>query len=185
MPNESFASSIQAESSASRQLMLVGGAVLLTALGARCEIPVQPVPFTLQTFALFTTAMLIGSRLGALSQAIYVACGAAGLGVFAGAAAGTGHVFGPTGGYLLSYIPAAFVLGRLADRGWSSSYWKTLAAMGIGASIVFAMGVAWLSRFVGAQHALISGCLLFLPSEAFKLATGAFAVNAIRSRASS
>ena len=183
MPQGSFASAINPTDSRVRQALFVLGVTALTALGARCQVDIQPVPFTLQTFAVYTGSLLLGRKLAPLSQGLYLACGAAGLGVFAGAAAGPSYFTGATGGYLLSYIPAGLLLGWLADRGWSESFDKALAAMCLGAAVVFTLGVVWLSYFIGWHKALWSGCLLFLPSEAFKIVIGSLLVTGLRRQA--
>ena len=98
-----------------------GMALALTASTALCAqvsapLPFTPVPITMQVFAVLLSGLLLGGRLGFLAQAQYLAAGAVGLPVFALGHAGTGVLFGPTGGYLWSYPLAAFAVGWLAER---------------------------------------------------------------------
>jgi biotin transporter BioY len=102
----------------------------LTALGARVTVPLPftPVPVTLQVLFPLLAGLLLGSKRGALSQAEYVAAGLAGLPVFAKGGSGLAYLFGPTGGYLLGFIAAAFLVGELAAKMRAStrivSVWK-------------------------------------------------------------
>ncbi|HWI45563.1 MAG TPA: biotin transporter BioY [Rubrobacter sp.] len=86
----------------------------VTAVAAQITIPLFPVPFTLQVLAVILSGLLLGVRHGALAQAVYVLVGAVGVPVFAGFTGGLGHIFGPTGGYLISYPIAAAVAGIAA-----------------------------------------------------------------------
>ena len=100
-------------------LYWIVGFSLLTGLLAQIKIPLpfNPVPLTGQTLAVFLSGALLGCRRGFLSQAVYLAEGAAGLPVFAGGAASVAHLLGPTGGYLWSFPLAAALLGWLVERG--------------------------------------------------------------------
>lgn len=164
------------------QAALVIGSAAAMACAAHFEVRVQPVPFTLQTFVLFTGSMLLGSRLATLTQLLYLAVGGAGLGVFAGGVGGASYFVGPTGGYLVAMLGAGYLLGKLAERNWCDTYWKSLGAVSIGSAIVFAVGVAWLSRFIGIQHALVSGFVLFILSEVAKLVASAGLVHSVSKR---
>src|SRR5437588_3969082 len=113
-----------------RQVGLVIGFSLLTALSAQVVIPIGSVPITLQTFAVLLTGALLGSRLGTLAMIAYLIEGAGGLPFFAAGGSGVAHLlFSPTSGYLLSYPLAAFVVGLLAERGWDRRFLTAAAAM--------------------------------------------------------
>jgi len=88
----------------------------LTGMGAFLVIPVYPVPFTLQTLFTYLSAMLLGSKIGALSQIIYLFLGIVGLPVFAAGKAGPGILLGPTGGYLCGFVISAYVMGFLVEK---------------------------------------------------------------------
>ena len=84
----------------------------LTAIGAFIVVPLQPVPFTLQTFFTALSGVILGGRTAALSQVVYLILGCMGLPVFAGGKAGLGIVLGPTGGYILGFILELISLGK-------------------------------------------------------------------------
>ncbi|MDT7948667.1 MAG: biotin transporter BioY [Thermoflexus sp.] len=155
--------------------VLILGGSLLTALMARVEIPLPftPVPITGQTFAVLLVGAALGSRRGALSMAVYLLEGALGLPVFAGGAAGLARLRGPTGGYLIGFIAAAFVTGWLAERGWDRRPATTALAMLTGNAVIYLFGLPWLAWFVGSflgpKGALALGLLPFVPGDLLKL----------------
>jgi len=107
---------------------------------------------------------------------LYLAAGIAGLPVFAASATlppGIGRLFGPTGGYLMSYPVAAFVVGLLGARGFDRRYFTSLIAMTAGLTIVFTCGVLWLSLSVGLQAALVAGFYPFVIADVLKLTAAA------------
>src|SRR5919112_6700852 len=122
----------------------------VTAVAAQLAIPLpfSPVPFTLQVLAVILSGLLLGSRYGALAQAIYLLIGAVGVPVFAQFTGGLGVVLGPTGGYLLSYPIAAAVAGLAANAARSDSrrraLWTSLLWGCAGLAVIYAFGVTWL-----------------------------------------
>lgn len=133
----------------------------LTAVGAWFEVPTQPVPFTLQTFFVLLAGAMLGSRNGSVSQLMYLTIGVLGLPVFAGFSFGFAKLIGPTGGYLLSFPVAAFVVGYLVSI--SKSYWWTLISMSAGMLIIFSSGTLFLNfvYFHDWTKSLVSGFLIF------------------------
>ncbi|RPJ40883.1 MAG: biotin transporter BioY, partial [Candidatus Latescibacterota bacterium] len=111
--------------------LLVAFASLLLALSARVAIPLpfSPVPISGQSFAVLLVGALLGSRRGSAAVLLYLAEGAVGLPVFAGGAGGAAYLVGPTGGYLAAFLPAAFVVGALCERGWDKRVPGAAAAM--------------------------------------------------------
>jgi len=160
--------------------LLVIGASLLTALAAQIEfrLPWSPVPITGQTFAVLLSGAVLGSRRAFLAQLLYVAEGALGLPVFAGGAAGLVKLLGPTGGYLAAFPFAAFLTGFLAERGWDRRFATTFAALLVGSVVIFAFGLAVLSRFVPSSQLLAVGLLPFIPGDLIKSALAALAFPA-------
>ncbi len=155
---------------------LVLGGSLLIALSAQVAIPLpfSPVPVTGQTLAVLLVGALLGSRRGALAVVAYIAQGLAGLPVFAGGAAGLARLFGPTGGYLVGFVAAAFLVGLLAERGWDRRFGTTVAAMTLGNVVIYAVGATWLAVFVGGlPQAWSMGVLPFLPGDAVKIVLAA------------
>ena len=161
-----------------RDILLVLGASLVTAVAAQIAIPLpfSPVPLTGQTFAVLLSGAVLGARRGFLAQALYLAEGAAGLPFFAGAAAGAGVLAGPTGGYLIAFPLAALVTGALASGGWDRRFAGMALAMLLGSLVIFAFGLAGLSRFVPTDRLLPLGLLPFLPGDLVKAALAALAV---------
>src|SRR5512133_2679495 len=138
---------------------------LLVALSAQVAIPLpfSPVPITGQTLA----ALLIGALL------VYLAEGAIGLPVFAGGGVGLARLAGPTGGFLVGLVVAAYLVGALAERGWVRRPATTILAMLLGNVVIYAFGLAWLARFLGAGQVLAAGLLPFIPGDLLKLALAA------------
>ncbi|WP_322801905.1 biotin transporter BioY [Thermoflexus sp.] len=164
----------RAQQLAADVLLILGGS-LFTALMARIAIPLPftPVPITGQTLAVLLTGAALGSRRGALSMAAYVLEGSLGLPVFAGGAAGLKRLTGPTGGYLVGFIAAAFVTGWLAERGWDRRPLLAALAMLIGNAVIYLFGLPWLAMFLGGflgpKGALALGLLPFIPGDLLKL----------------
>ena len=155
---------------------LVLGASLVIALSAQVaiQLPFSPVPITGQTMAVLLVGALLGSRRGALAVLAYIAQGLAGLPVFAGGAAGLARLFGPTGGYLVGFVAAAFLVGWLAERGWDRRFGTTLAAMTLGNLVIYGVGALWLAVFVGGlSRAWSLGVVPFLPGDAIKIVLAA------------
>jgi biotin transport system substrate-specific component len=130
-----------------RDAVLIVGACLFTALLAQVKIPLgfTPVPITGQTFAVLLVGAALGSRRGAAAMLLYLIAGSW-LPFYAGGA--SGFVWSiASGGYIVGFIPAAYVVGWLAERGWDRKVW-ILVAMLAGNIILYLPGLLWLSRFV-------------------------------------
>ena len=145
-----------------------------TAAAAQLSFPVPftPVPFTIQPMIVLIGAAALGSRLGALSQILYLMLGLVGLPVFAFSPElpqGFLRLMGPTGGYLMAYPLAAFVTGLLAERGLDRRYLTSILAMAVGLSVVFAGGVLWLANGVGTTTALATGLYPFVVVDVVKI----------------
>jgi biotin transport system substrate-specific component len=157
--------------------VLVLGAALLTALLSQLSVPVpgSPVPITGQTLAVMLTAAALGPVRGALGQGAYVLLGAAGLPFFSRGASGLATVLGPTGGFLVGFIPAAFLVGLAASRGLDRDPWKGLVLFTSGQLVIFAVGVPWLAVVAGldAATAFYKGFLPFIPGALVKAAIAA------------
>ncbi len=150
---------------------LVSGGSLLIALAAQIAIPLpfSPVPITGQTLAVLLVGVLLGSRRGASSLLLYLAEGALGLPVFAGGRCGFLYLLGPTGGYLLGFVVAAFVTGWLAERGWDRRVRSNVPVMLLGNAIIYALGLPWLAHFVGATRVLALGFYPFIVGDLLKI----------------
>jgi biotin transport system substrate-specific component len=156
------------------QMLSVGFVAVLTAAAAQLSFPLPftPVPFTIQPMIVLIGAAALGSRLGALAQIFYLMLGVAGLPVFAFSPElpqGMARLLGPTGGYLMAYPIAAFVTGLLAERGLDRHYLSSIAAMGIGLSVIFLGGVLWIARAAGIETALATGLYPFIVVDVIKV----------------
>ncbi|MGQ9571741.1 MAG: biotin transporter BioY [Dehalococcoidia bacterium] len=153
------------------QAALVLAASTFTALAAqaRINLPFTPVPITGQTLAVLLVGALLGSRLAAASMIAYWSQGAAGLPVFAGGMGGWHVVTGPTGGYLVGFIAAAYVVGFLAERGWDRRLWTLAPAMLVGEVLIYIGGLSWLAHFTAGKSVFELGLYPFIPGDAIKL----------------
>lgn len=156
----------------------------LTGLMAQMRIylPITPVPVTGQVFAVLLAGVLLGGRYGSLSQLFYAGIGAAGVPWFAGAASGIGYLTGVTGGYLVGFIVAAFVIGEFTDRYVASrGLVPQMLLMTTGIGIIYTLGSLQLALVLdlSLSEAILMGALPFVPVDlvkAFAAATVAFGI---------
>jgi biotin transport system substrate-specific component len=160
-------------------LVLAGSWLIALSAQVAIPLPFSPVPVTGQTLAVLLVGALLGSRRGSLAVLAYIAQGLAGLPVFAGGALGMARLLGPTGGYLVGFVAAAFLVGLLAERGWDRRVLTTAAAMMLGNLVIYATGALWLAPFVGGlKQALATGVLPFIPGDLVKIAAAALLLPA-------
>ena len=127
-----------------RAVLLVAGVMALI-VSSKIQLTTVPVPVTLQMLVIMVIGAAYGPLLGLATVASWVALGLRGVPVFAGEVAGPAYVLGATGGYILGFMIAAYVVGRLATAGWDRSPVKMALAMAVGILCVYIPGVAWLS----------------------------------------
>jgi len=134
-------------------------------------IPLPPVPITLQTFFLYLAAALLGGRLGALSQVVYLLIGIIGLPVFAGGKAGMGVLLGPTGGYLIGFVAGAYLIGRLVELKRDPGPVWFGCAMIAGTAVIYLLGVIQLMLVASfsMKQAITAGVLPFLIGDTLKI----------------
>lgn len=126
------------------QLGLVLAGSWAVALGAQIDVPMIPVPISLQTLAISVIGLTYGARLAAITLLAYLAQGAAGLPFYAGGGAGIGHLFGPTAGYLFGFVAMAWLTGWMVERGFGRGLFRSFIAALVPAALLFIPGVAWL-----------------------------------------
>ena len=158
---------------------VLAGAAALAASARPIPLPWTPVPITAQTLLVLLIGALLGPRRGALSVLAYLAAGAGGLPIFA-YGGGPAYLFGPTGGYLLGFVPAAHLTGALIERGWGRNYPSRLLALLVADAVVFAFGLAWLALYVPLGALPLAGLLPFLPGEAIKILLAAVVLQRLR-----
>ena len=143
----------------------------LTAVGAYMALPIGPVPVVMQNLFVFLAGLILGGRWGMASVGIYLLAGAVGMPVFAGGTGGVGRFFGPTGGYLIGYLPAVFIIGWMAQKTGQRPFGDILA-MVCGTLVLYACGLVWLKGLTGLvwPKAIAAGMLPFLLGDALKIA---------------
>jgi biotin transport system substrate-specific component len=157
-------------SRASARMLVVCAIALLTA-SAKIQIPLWPVPITMQTYVVLVIAMSYGMRLGLAAVGSYIALGALGLPVFAGTpekGLGLAYLAGPTGGYVVGFGIAAGACAWLAARGWAGSVGRCLLAALLGHVLIIGCGAAWLALAIGLERAIAAGVTPFLWGTALK-----------------
>jgi biotin transport system substrate-specific component len=165
------------------RLLFTAGAIFigvcLLTLSAKLQVPFWPVPMTMQTLVVLMLGMAYGPRLGTGTVLAYLLVGALGLPVFAGTperGIGLAYMMGPTAGFLMGFVVAAWVAGLLAERGWDRSVLWCAAAMLAGTVIIIGLGLAALIPVAGVSRAIEVGLMPFLASGAAKIALGAVAM---------
>jgi biotin transport system substrate-specific component len=153
----------------------------LTAVGAFLAIPIGPVPIVLQNMFVFLAGLLLGGRWGLASVGVYLLAGACGLPVFAGGLGGISRFIGPTGGYLIGYLPAVFLIGTMSQK-VNPRIISDVLAMICGTLVLYACGISWLKIVTGMSpaKALALGMYPFLIGDALKIAAAAVIGKALR-----
>ena len=154
---------------------LIFAGSFLIALSAKVQLllPFSPVPITGQTFAVLMIGALLGSRRGSLAVLAYLIQGAAGMPVFA-FGGGFAVLLGPTGGYLIGFIPAAYLTGWLADKGWDRRIGTTLLVMIFGNIAIYTCGLLWLICLMGLSAKVFTvGVYPFIIGDLLKIALAA------------
>ena len=161
-----------------RNAILVMGLTGFTALAAQVSIPLPftPVPLTLQTFAVLAGAAALGAERAVIAQVLYITLAVAGVPVLAGGASGHEVVVGATGGYLIGFVLASYVVGRISSNGASTKSGKTALAFLAGSVLIYALGAPWLAFTTGntITWAVVNGVVPFLVGDLIKaVAAGA------------
>ena len=182
------AAALRADIARNRTLDAVIGVaffIFATTLGAYIRIPVPgtPVPITLQTFFVVLSGAVLGSRLGLFSQAGYILLGAAGLPIFQGYTSGMTHIFGATGGYLIGFMAASFLTGKMLEKE-NRNLFKTIASFAIGNIVLYTIGTLWLMLIyrISFANAILIGVLPFFTIELAKISLAAVTDSKISHR---
>jgi len=159
--------------------LIIGGSLLIGLCAhVKVWLPFSPVPVTGQTFAVLMVGAMLGSRRGCLAGLAYIIEGAAGLPVFA-AGIGSAALLGPTGGYLFSFIPAAYITGRLAEKGWDRRFATTVLAMVCGNLAIYTFGMLWLCCLTGFSTMVLTlGLYPFIIGDLIKIILAAILLPA-------
>jgi len=169
------------------EIVLVPLFAALTAVGAFIKIPIPHVPLTLQTLMVMLSGLILGSRLGALSQLLYLTIGLLGLPIFA-QGGGPGYLLHPSFGFLVGFIAGAYVTGRIAEKAEKLSLPRTLAALILGQATIYILGIPYLyfnlnfilHKPTSILATLKIGFLIFVPGDIMKTFVAALVVTPIR-----
>lgn len=161
----------------------------LTAVGAFIKIPIPYVPLTLQTLMVMFAALILGSRLGALSQLLYLTIGILGLPVFAHGG-GPGYVLQPSFGFIIGFIPGAFIMGKIVENSQNLTFFRTTCALIAGQIIIYLIGLSYLylnlnyiiQKPISLYNSLKIGFLIFIPGDILKTLIASSLILPVRKR---
>ncbi len=160
-------------------IALITGFALLTAVAAQVRIPLPftPVPITGQTFAVLLSGAALGSRAGAASQGVYIVLGLV-LPFYAGGASGWDHAVGATGGFLVGFVLAAWIVGALAERRQDRSFTTAIPAFLTGSVLIYVAGVPWLAHVLNVSwvRAVELGAAPFVVGDLIKIVVAGVAL---------
>jgi len=166
------------------ELMIAGLGSCFLALMSQVSIPLlfTPVPLTLQTLAVFILGGVLGGRRAAYSVIGYLVQGCCLLPVFAGGVSNPLWIMGPQAGFLISFVAAAFLIGKLIEKRPQAHILYYAGALGVGQLMIFGLGVAWLSFYLGVSKAFLCGVVPFLSGAALKIMVGSLVIRFYRGR---
>ena len=150
---------------------------LFAALTAACAVfppvavPVVPAPIVVQNVGVMLAGSILGARRGGLALLLFVVLVALGMPLLTGWRGGLGVIAGPTGGFVLSWVPAAFVVGWLVEKYWARlHFWNLLLCNVVGGIVVvYALGIPWLAVVAGVELLpALTGSLVFVPGDLIK-----------------
>ena len=177
-------------SSRTASLTLCGLFAAIMAVCSIITVPLgfTPVPINLGTLGVFLAGGILGRKYGTISIAVYVILGAVGIPIFAGFKGGLGVLAGPTGGYIIGYILAAFVVGLIVDfflkddLGIGKQYLICVIAMVAGLFVCYLLGTIWfiVSTGTGVWASLVACVFPFLPGDALKIVAATLLVRRLR-----
>lgn len=152
------------------QIAVIGVMTAVTCVLAPLSLPIGPVPISLTNLAIYFSLYTLGTMKGTISYLVYLLLGLVGLPVFSSFTSGPGKLFGPTGGYLIGFIPMAIIAGLVIDR-YINKRVVCLLGMIAGTAICYLFGTVWLAyqANMGFQAALMAGVIPFIPGDLIKM----------------
>ncbi|ATI43680.1 hypothetical protein CBW24_16110 (plasmid) [Pacificitalea manganoxidans] len=149
-------------------LLIIAGSLLMT-LAAKVQVPFYPVPMSMQTLVAIGLGLSAGPVVGVAAILLYLGQGLVGLPVFSGSGAGPAYMMGPTGGYLVGFVLAAFVAGTLAQAGYARTAVRAGFCALLAGALVYLPGLVWLGQFTGyGTTLLVAGLFPFLAGDVIK-----------------
>jgi biotin transport system substrate-specific component len=164
------------------ELMVAGLGSCFLAIMSQFSIPllVTPVPLTLQTLAVFLLGGILGARRASYSVIAYLIQGCCLLPVFAGGVCNPLWILSPLAGFLISFVAAAFVIGKIIDRKPQAHILYIAGALVVGQLVIFGIGMGWLSFYLGVSKAFMLGVVPFLSGAALKIIVGSLVIRFYR-----
>ncbi len=164
-----------------RMMVLASLFAALIAAGAFLAIPIGPVPIYLANFFVMLAGLALGPKWGLAAVGTYLLTGALGLPVFSAGTGGLGRFWGPTGGYLLAYLPAVYLVGIISNRAKPSMVLDIIAML-LATAVIYTMGVPWLKTMTGMswQKSVAVGMVPFLIGDGIKIAAAIPVVRLVR-----
>ena len=151
-----------------KEILLIFSFAFFTAICAKIKIEIGIVPITAQTLGVLLSGALLGSLRGTLSQFLYLLLGLFGAPFFA-RGEGISYIFSPTFGYIVGFVFCTYIVGYLAERGWTKNYFLTFLAFILGNFFLYIPGLFYLASFVGFEKVFQIGLLPFIPGDLFKI----------------
>lgn len=168
-----------------RKIIMIALFAALTAIGSFIAIPVGPVPVTIQDMFPMLAGLILGAEAGAMSQLVYVLLGLVGLPVFAGGTGGVNSIFSPSFGYLIGFILAAFIIGKISEKIGKLTLIKSFVICIIGTIVIYLIGIPYLyivlhnvvGKKITIAYAIKIGFILFIPGDILKIIIVSFITN--------
>lgn len=160
-----------------KEIILVSLFTALTAIGAFISIPLGSIPITLQSLFTILAGLFLGPKLGALSQIIYILFGLSGMRIFANFSGGPQYIFAPSFGFLIGFIPAAYLVGKIAHSDRKTSFIKLFLASCLANMVIYLLGIPYMYMILNYlvktsmsfSQVIKVGCLVFLPGDLLKI----------------
>ena len=162
---------------------------LFAAITAACavfppvQVPFVPAPIVVQNIGVMLAGSILGAKRGGLALLLFVVLVAIGMPLLTGWKGGFGVILGPTGGFVLAWIPAAFVVGAMVEKFWSRlSFWNLLLCNVVGGIVVvYALGIPWLAAVAQLELTqVLTGSAVFVPGDVIKAVIATFAALVVK-----
>ncbi len=175
-----------------KEMILVSLFTALTAIGAFLSIPLGDVPITLQSMFAILAGLLLGPKLGSLSQIVYILLGLSGVRIFSNFSGGPQAILKPSFGFLIGFAFAAFIIGKIAHNGETIDFKRIFMATLMGTFVIYLFGLPYMyiilnnvmGKAVPLSVAIKTGCLIFLPGDLLKAILSSLVATKVLKRVS-
>jgi biotin transport system substrate-specific component len=173
-----------------KNMVLVAMFTALTAVGAFLSIPLGNVPISLQSLFTIMSGLMLGSKLGSLSQLVYVLLGLCGVRIFANFSGGLESIVSPSFGYLIGFIFASYIVGEISHAKKELNFKRVFLASIAGTFVIYLFGIPYMylilnkvmAQSISFISALKAGCLIFLPGDFLKAIVASYVSFKVLSR---